>query len=114
MRYLIASFTHKNTNIETREKLSFADLDLRKELYDALISIDEVHEALVVSTCNRVEIIVSAKEIKELQEKIMKSLSKITGVSISELDGKGEIYTDAQAIYHIFSVVSSLDSLVLG
>ncbi len=114
MRYLIASFTHKNTNIETREKLSFANLDLRKELYDALIAIDEVHEALVVSTCNRVEIIVSAKEIKGLKEKILKSLSKITGVSQEELEGKGEIYTDAQAIYHIFSVVSSLDSLVLG
>ena len=46
MRYLIASFTHKNTNIVTREKLSFADTELRKKLYDGLLSIESVHEAL--------------------------------------------------------------------
>lgn len=114
MRYLIASFTHKNTNIVTREKLSFADTELRKKLYDGLLSIESVHEALVISTCNRVEILVSARNLTDLKEQILDIICNITGVSCEEMDGKGEIYTDAQAIHHIFSVVSSLDSLVLG
>ncbi len=114
MRYLIASFTHKNTNIETRERLSFADETLRKRFYEALLAVDSVHEALIISTCNRVEILVSAKEVEGLGDEILGIICRLTGVSCDELDGKGEIYTDADAIHHIFSVVSSLDSLVLG
>jgi len=114
MRYLIASFTHKNTNIEVREKLSFADTELRKKFYDALLTLPPVHEALVISTCNRVEILVSTKEIDGLEEAILDIICRVTGVKCDELDGKGEIYIDAHAIHHIFSVVSSLDSLVLG
>ncbi len=114
MRYLIASFTHKNTNIETREKLSFADEALRIKLYDALIAHEMLHEILVVSTCNRVEIITSAKSLDGVEESIKEILCKLTDVSCEELIDKGEVYTDAKAIYHIFSVVSSLDSLILG
>ncbi len=114
MRYLIASFTHKNTNIQTREKLSFADEELKIKLYDALIAQEMVHEVLVVSTCNRVEIMTSAKKIDGLENIIKEILCKLTDVTCDELDNKGEIYKDAQAIHHVFSVVSSLDSLVLG
>ncbi len=114
MRYLIASFTHKNTNIETREKLSFADEALRKTFYERLLSLPPVHEALVISTCNRVEVLVSTSETEGLAEAMLEVISDVTGVSLQELEGKGEIYTDAHAIHHIFSVVSSLDSLVLG
>ncbi|RUM65112.1 MAG: glutamyl-tRNA reductase [Sulfurospirillum sp.] len=114
MRYLIASFTHKNTNIETREKLSFADPELRKRFYDRLLAIDGVHEALVISTCNRVEILISTQELEGLKEKILEAICRETGASCEELSDKGEVYTDVQAIHHIFSVVSSLDSLVLG
>ncbi len=114
MRYLIASFTHKNTNIETREKLSFADTELRKKFYDALLSIPGVHEALILSTCNRVEILVSTEDHTDLKEQILEKICSVTEVRCDELEGKGEIYTDGQAIHHIFSVVSSLDSLVLG
>ncbi len=114
MRYIIASFTHKNTNIQTREKLSFADEAKRIKLYEALISQKMVHEVLVISTCNRVEILLSAQDLVDLTQQIQYILSQITEVSFEEISGKGEIYTDANAIHHIFSVVSSLDSLVLG
>lgn len=114
MRYMIASFTHKNTNIEVREKLSLSDEALRKSFYDRLLAIDEVNEALVLSTCNRVEIMVSVRAVDGIAERILDALSLVTGVAPEALDGKGEIYVDAHAIHHIFSVVSSLDSLVLG
>ncbi|HHD78011.1 MAG TPA: glutamyl-tRNA reductase [Campylobacteraceae bacterium] len=114
MRYMIASFTHKNTNIETREKLSFSDKALLKRFYDKLLSLAPVHEAVVVSTCNRVEVIISTSEVEGVDSQLLRTISEVTGVSLSELEGKGAIYTDANAIHHIFSVVSSLDSLVLG
>jgi glutamyl-tRNA reductase len=114
MHYFIASFTHKNTNIETREKLSFADETLLRRFYERLLAIDEVNEALVISTCNRVEVILSAKSVDALDEKVLDAVSAVTDVTLAELDGKGETYVDAAAIHHIFSVVSSLDSLVLG
>lgn len=114
MRYLIASFTHKNTNIEVREKLSFRDEALRKRLYERLLALPPVHEALVISTCNRVEVLVSTKSTDGVKEQLLETIVTLTDVSMEELRGKGEIYVDAEAIHHIFSVVSSLDSLVLG
>lgn len=114
MRYFIASFTHKNTNIETREKLSFADETLRKDFYERLLAVNEVNEALVISTCNRVEVILSVRSVDDLDAKVLEAISAVTDVSLEELEGKGETYIDAAAIHHIFSVVSSLDSLVLG
>ncbi len=114
MRYLIASFTHKNTNIETREKLSFADKTLLKTFYEKLMALESVHEALIVSTCNRVEVIISTREIDGMEVALLQTISEVTNVSLAELEGKGAFYVDANAIHHIFSVVSSLDSLVLG
>ncbi len=114
MRYMIASFTHKNTNIETREKLSFSDKELLKAFYERVLALEPVHEALVVSTCNRVEVIISTREIDGVDEMLLEAIAAVTGVTLEELEGKGAIYTDVNAIHHIFSVVSSLDSLVLG
>ncbi|NPA81935.1 MAG: glutamyl-tRNA reductase, partial [Epsilonproteobacteria bacterium] len=114
MHYLTVSFSHKNTNIHIREKLAFNDEEVLKDFYRRLLAFETINEAIILSTCNRVEIMTSVKECERSLDHIFNELSALTGVSKEELEGRGEVYEDNGAIHHLFTVVSSLDSLVIG
>lgn len=114
MHYLIISFTHKNTDIKVREKLSFADDDKRRDFSEKLQQSKCINENIILSTCNRVEMIASASCCDAAAACILQELSNFSGVSIEELESRADIYEDNGAIHHLFSVASSLDSLVIG
>ena len=114
MHYLTISFTHKNTDIQIREKLSLADLEKRSLFQTRLNEFEHTNESIVLSTCNRVEIILSVINCELITDHVFSELSKISGVPKEELEGRGDIYEDNSAIHHLFSVISSLDSLVIG
>ncbi len=110
--YYCISFTHKNTDISLRERLSFSD-EAKKNEFLRLLSIHEnIEECLVISTCNRVEIVAYVKEA--CAEYIIKSLALLCNVDKESLVQKADIFEDNGAIHHLFSVASSLDSLVVG
>ncbi|EJM4881226.1 glutamyl-tRNA reductase [Campylobacter coli] len=110
--YYCISFTHKNTDIALREKLSFSN-EAKKNEFLRLLSIHEnIEECLVISTCNRVEIVAYVKEA--CAEYIIKSLALLCNVDKESLVQKADIFEDSGAIHHLFSVASSLDSLVVG
>ena len=114
MQYLVVSFSHKNTDLETREKLALGEEKIREKVYKDLIENDVINELIILSTCNRVEIIASVKEPFKASDAILGELSKISGIDFDELEGRADIYEDNGAIHHIFSVASALDSLVIG
>jgi glutamyl-tRNA reductase len=114
MHYTVVSFTHKNTELEDREKLSFANENRLLEFYNFLKSLDGVQESIVLSTCNRVEVILNRKTGSNISDKIYSYLSNYSGIDIEKLKDSASEYQDGKAVHHIFSVVSSLDSLVLG
>jgi len=114
MHYLTISFTHKNTDIEIREKLSLTDEEKRSLFQERINGLDHTNESIVLSTCNRVEIMLSVSNCENTIDHVFMELSKISGVSKSDLDSRGDIYEDNSAIHHLFSVISSLDSLVIG
>jgi len=114
MHYLILSFTHKNTTLPIRDKLSFND-DATKEAFleRALVS-PFVNEAVVLSTCNRIEIIASCNNLNESAKHFFLLLHEHSGIDLNELEGRAELFEDQGAIHHLFSVASSLDSLIVG
>lgn len=114
MHYIIASWTHKNTDIELREKLALSDEGRRKEILRLVCASDNISEAMAISTCNRVEIIVCAEDIEDAIRHIFNSLSLLSLVSVNTLEFRSTIYEDQGAVHHLFSVASSLDSLVVG
>ncbi|EGH8263082.1 glutamyl-tRNA reductase, partial [Campylobacter coli] len=94
------------------ERLSFSD-EAKKNEFLRLLSIHEnIEECLVISTCNRVEIVAYVKEA--CAEYIIKSLALLCNVDKESLVQKADIFEDSGAIHHLFSVASSLDSLVVG
>jgi glutamyl-tRNA reductase len=114
MHYLTISFTHKNTDIKVREKLSFADDQKRCLFISNLQDFEFINETIVLSTCNRVEIICSVSDCQKSIEYIFSKIAEISCVEKSDLENRGDIYEDNGAIHHLFSVASSLDSLVIG
>ncbi|NWF67243.1 MAG: glutamyl-tRNA reductase [Campylobacterales bacterium] len=114
MRYLIISFSHKNTNIDIREKLVFNSDEKSETFLSKLKQNININEAVLLSTCNRVEIILSVKDVLNTSDFIFELLSNYSGISKYELEGRADVYEDNGAIHHLFCVSSSLDSLVVG
>lgn len=96
--YLVISFNYKNSDIVTRGKLS-----VLSNFYDEFKKFGEV---IILSTCNRVELIFFTEHEKDIIKKI-EELSKVSTKNAS-------IYKGKEAIKHIFAVLSSLDSMVIG
>ncbi len=114
MHYLTISFTHKNSTLEIREKLSYPDADSQRECLCKLNDNDAINETILISTCNRMEVFCSCSDLVEATNHIFNMLTDRAGISIEELEGRADVFDDISAIHHIFSVASSLDSLVIG
>jgi glutamyl-tRNA reductase len=114
MHYLNISFTHKNSTLEIREKLSYPDDDNKHGCLKLLTSSEEISEAILISTCNRMEVLCNCSDVPKATEHIFNMLSRRAGLSVEELEGRADIFDDASAIHHLFMVASSLDSMVLG
>ena len=114
MYYQVVSFSHKNCNQTMREKLAFANDEEKKVLLDQLVGFEFVHEAFVVSTCNRVDIVLATRDNFSSYHAVLGLMSQKSDLNFYELKTAAKRYDDEEAVEHIFSVVSSLDSLVIG
>jgi len=114
MSYQVVSFNHKNCEQIAREKLAFATDDEKRAMLSKLTGFDFIQEVYIVSTCNRMEIVVSTKDAFSSYHAVLGLLSLKSGLSFYELKGMDGRYDEAEAISHIFSVVSSLESIVIG
>ena len=114
MEYLVISFTHKNTDIATREKIAFNN-DLEKDAFLKKILLNDIiNEAILLSTCNRIELVISTPNSKESGKIAISNFAQHSSLDSSELFHRADIYDNESAIHHIFTVASSLDSLVVG
>ncbi len=114
MYYQVISFSHKNCQQSLRENLAFVSLECKKDFLNKLTSFDFIDEAYVVSTCNRVEIVVATKDNFASFHAVIGTLSQKSGMDFYSIKEIANRYDDEEAILHVFSVVSSLDSLVIG
>jgi len=113
MGYLLVSFSHSNATLSMREKLTFSDEQHDTALSD-LTSQSSINEAILINTCNRMALILSINSHIEAQKYLFEYLSKHSLISIEELEGVANIFEDNGAIHHLFSVASSLESIVVG
>ena len=114
MHYLNISFTHKNSNLAIREKLSYADDKDKHACLNALITSEYINGAILISTCNRMEVLANCTDVEKATQHTFKHLSKRAEISEDELKKHADIFDDSTAIHHLFSVAASLDSMVLG
>jgi glutamyl-tRNA reductase len=114
MYYQVVSFSHKNCDQAMREKLAFAHDEEKKVFLDQLVGFEFVHEAFVVSTCNRVDVVLATRDNFSSYHAVLGLMSQKSDLNFYELKSTAKRYDDEEAVEYIFSVVSSLDSLVIG
>ena len=114
MSYLIISFSHKNIDIKMREKLAFGSVEDKDRFIKVLLENEYTKEVVLLSTCNRVEIITRSSNIKVSAKNIIEKLALYSGLDFDILYERADIYDNDGAVHHLFSVASALDSLVIG
>ena len=97
-----------------REKLAFANDEEKKEMLKQLTTFEFVYEAFIISTCNRVEIVLATRDNFSSYHAVLGLMSQRSDLNFYELKSAAKRHDDEEAVEHIFSVVSSLDSLVIG
>jgi len=113
MKVLVVGLNHKTADVEVREKLAFGGPKLEDGLR-RLSGLPGVHEAIILSTCNRVEMYACVKDAERASEEIKGFISEFHGIRPDLLDGALYFHSGAEAVRHSFRVASSLDSMVVG
>lgn len=112
MRLLLTGLSHHTAPVDVREKLAFPEAELAGALAE-LRSQPGVDEAIILSTCNRVELAVTSPS-GDPSSAIDAFLERSRGLDLSALQRHLYRHGDDDAIRHIFRVAASLDSMVLG
>jgi glutamyl-tRNA reductase len=113
MKLLITGVSHKTAPVEVRECLAFRDEALPAALAD-LKRREGVAEALILSTCNRVEVTVTTEDSADPRAIVDAFLADHKAVSPHTIGPHLYRYEGRDAIHHLFRVAASLDSMVVG
>src|SRR3954468_3355205 len=113
MAIVLVGLNHKTAPVSLRERLAFTD-EACAEGLRLLVDGEVINEGLIVSTCNRVEILAATRGagLSEGTERIAGFLSRSRAVSPEDFRTHIYSHADDAAIRHVFRVTSSLDSMV--
>lgn len=112
MHLTLVGLSHKTAPIEIREKLTFP-AHVQPEALASLTGGDEIAEAVILSTCNRTEIYaVGASEAGP--DAVIDFLCEFHDLDRHELTRYLYVVEGHAVVKHLFRVVSSLDSMVVG
>lgn len=115
MSIALAGISHKTAPVEVRELLAFTN-EACAEGLRSLVDGRIVREGLIVSTCNRVEVLAELNPfyLEEGEKRVNNFLAEVRGTSPELL--RKHLYTHANmdAVHHLFRVASSLDSMIVG
>ena len=114
MNYQVIGFSHKHCDQALREKLAFAGDEQKRSFLSQLLSFDFIQEAFVISTCNRVELVLATRDNFASYHSVLGLMAQHSGVDFYEIKTAAKVYDHEEAVSHFFSVISSLDSLVVG
>ena len=113
MSVLLFGVSHRSAPVSVLEQLSTDDSDQAK-IVDQMLQSPLVTEAMVLSTCNRVEIYAVVEAFHGGLSVIGQVLSEYSGMSMGDLTKYAYVRYAEAAVEHMFSVASGLDSAVIG
>ena len=113
MNLLVVGVSHRTAPVEVLERLATAPAE-RPRLLAALLSREFVGEALVLSTCNRVEVYAGVVGFHGGLTEIVATLAVQAGCSPAELAPYAYVHYDTEAVRHAYQVATGLDSMVVG
>ena len=113
MKLVLAGLNHRSAPVEIRERLAF-DACALPDAVCQLKSRPGVEEALILSTCNRVEVAAALSGPADPERCLETFLAEARSMSPGDLDPYLYHLEGRDAIRHLFRVAASLDSMVVG
>ena len=113
MHIAVIGLSHRTAPVEIRERLSIPEQTMEASLQQ-LRADDEVLEASILSTCNRLEIYTLLRNPEQGISAVGRFLSTHSGLEVEELSPHLFTFHHEEAIAHLLRVAAGLDSLVLG
>src|SRR6266568_8804760 len=113
MNLLLVGISHKNSPLEVRERFAVPQGRLPEALR-MLQTEPEFEEAVIVSTCHRVEFVLSVCEEQDGMAGLRRFMESFYGLRYDDFAHSFYVYRDLEAVRHLFRVASGLDSMVVG
>jgi len=113
MPLFVSGLNHRTAPVDVREQLAVDEDKLREILHDVQAT-SALSEALVLSTCNRVEVYGVADVPGEARAVCFRMLCRQRGLDPARLEGALYTHLEADAVRHAFRVAASLDSMMVG
>jgi glutamyl-tRNA reductase len=113
MHIAVVGLSHRTAPVEIRERLSIPEQTMEESL-QRLRSDEQVLEASILSTCNRLEIYTLLRHPEQGITAVGQFLSQVSGLAIEQLSPHLFTYHHEEAVAHLLRVAAGLDSLVLG
>jgi glutamyl-tRNA reductase len=115
MKLHLVGCSHRSSSVDIRERLAFTR-DQTAEALRALRAAYPGSEAVLLSTCNRVELYVAAQDATACPShpQLIRFIANFHGLDDRDVSGHMFQHSDADAARHLFAVAASLDSMVVG
>ncbi len=113
MSLLVVGLSHRSAPVDVLERVAVSCADAGKVLHQ-LLEREHVAEALLLSTCNRVEIYAVVAAFHDGLVDITDVLAHQSAMMLDELSAHLYVHYAAAGVEHLFSVAAGLDSMVVG
>ena len=112
MPLILVGLNHRTAPVDVRERLNVPEPKL-PDTTQALRSIEGIDGVAILSTCNRVEVVVSTRD-EDVIEQLVDWLSARASTTRTELEKHLYILRHGDVVKHLFRVAAGLDSMILG
>jgi glutamyl-tRNA reductase len=113
MSLLAVGISHQTAPVSLLEQFAMTSDDTVKALHE-LVGNDHVSEAMVLATCNRVEVFAEVDRFHGGVTEVSRVLARQAGATVEELSPYVTVHYEDQAVAHLFTVAAGLDSMVVG
>jgi len=110
---ILLGLNHTTAPVELRECIAFSEEDTEEAL-EALNDRPEFREVLLLSTCNRVELLFVTDNQEVCIPEAKRFIAEHNRVPLDDVESALYVYEGANAVRHVFRVASSLDSMMIG
>lgn len=113
MNLILAGINHRTAPVEVRERMNISETRLAAALSD-LVSREGIVEGLILSTCNRVEVIANAEPALDPEPAVRGFLADTHHCDLAPYEKHLYWLRRQEVVQHLFRVASSLDSMIVG
>jgi len=110
---IIVGVNHRKAPVEVREQVNFSD-GLLDDALRQLLALEPIEEGVILSTCNRVEVVATSTDGDLAVETLASFLASREAIEPQRLADHLSVYRGREAVRHLFRVAASLDSMVVG